>query len=1106
MSSVNNNYQSTSLDPITGLAPPTQSASPTSTTNTYSSSISSSTSSSTPTKTAATGASAPVLAEPRISISDYSRAITATQHKISQTSYDDMAKDAVGTTKYYLGVIENCARMKELMYWSTNAKENLDKMNTTYNEQVAQINILIAKYNDQFAATEPFLPPPNDTVKADAPTVAQMNAAIANYNAAKASYDKSIKDYNAAQIAYNAAPSTATYNAAVAAYAASSATATFNAALAVYNAAPTTITYNAAKATYDNATATYQAAVADHDAGKMSDAAFKTATNNYVKATDTFKTATDTLNAADATKTFAAAQAVYAADPATVTFNAAKAAYDAADATKNLISTKAAYDAAPAAFAAATTKYNASVEAYNAYGAERNLELKPIVDAYNQEVIPSFNDAMKPLKDQIDLYNSFAGSMGLPLLSYPKLSPLSDNTYLWQPLGQSPTGFPIRSVPNRPGPIPDIPGSYIQDTAALNDQIQVLIGAIVDDMMGRLMLMDSQVRKSKASIEYYANKHKSIHKGGNSVIDNSYIQQTISSQLTGGAVKGGGSGEFSSLIGGSQSSGFAAMLSQQLNKPVPMEVTSLMQKAQLDLLTVAGLTAGAVAMSILGKDLSKITQNGPAGQIAAAIGFAKQVAGITKTGCYEKASEAALEKGGIKGDDQSIGIAANGLKLQAALMSLFQLSRALDSPGLVQQMIGLAGGDQIPAIKDLLNQAPGTKLSETLSDPFAQAAVKAVLSELLTSGSDLKSEKANAIIQAAVTEVMQDKSISSEMEFGSALFGKLRDQNIDTIKALVLSHAAVDSIRDDRLRPELNLALNKPVLENIIRTTEFFTKPDIASAVNKALRNDDLHSQRALRKELINEFKLQGDSRTEAKQKANEILNFINHDAIAAKRISTPNIDGGVLQSNLERQIQAVLPKTSEMKTTAIAEQVATAIVSKKTYESSVALNDAVVDALKQAGIRADKAHEIAEKTTVPVSRPLSEVDPLVQKGNIAQLTEDQLVDLITKKATKLIKPELDVVKSHEVAKEFVEAVMGDNPFSVVNVIKDSIQTVQKQESPVVKEKFADSFHEVMRPNVEFYKFVQELLDPGNSVLYGAAGGFTKNEAFTKFNPSASAA
>ncbi len=1080
-SPINSNINPTAQDPnaTSPVAGPLVNQTTTSSTASviYDSTIAASTSSTKiPSKTgAASGATS--LQEPGISIADYAKVIMSAKKQLEESAYSDMAKDTILTQGYYISVIENCLGLRELLTWSASAKDSMDKMNTDYNALVPQVNATIDNFNTTVANSEPFLPPPNDTVRADAPMVAEMNQATTNYNNAKAASDQANANYDAAVAAFNAAPSTATYNAAKAAYDAAASTTTYNAATTTYTNA--TNTFNTAQTTYDQA-------VAAHNAGKMSDANFKTAQDTYNNAKTTYDTATTTYNAATT---------AYNAAPATATYNAALLAYNTAPTTTAVGAAAATKASAAAAFTAAQAPYNAAVTKYDAYAAERNAQLAPLIDAYNKDVRANFNTVMKPVIDQINAYNSIAAGVGAPLLPLPTPPQDISKTYVWQTIALSPTKFPIPAVPARPGPVPPISNIYISNTEEVQAMIKQAVGTSVDLMMGRLLFLDSYMRNTSASSEYYTNKQKSINAGANALINNAYIESIVSKQPGGGATKGSGSGQFSSLLGGNDSSGFSVILSKELNSVLPPELNNLFKQAQIELLVSSGVPAGARAMGILGDALSHISPHGHASHVSVALGFAKQNQSLSHSGIFETAIQRSLQAAGMTPGKESLTLGAQNIKLTTALISAFEISRALGTPGLLRQLIGLAGGNSIPGLKDLLSLTPGTKLSEALGDPFAVTSMKMALTERLASEGGMSLGKAESIVDKVLTRVLNNPSIKTEGDLRKALRHEFQNQKLGFIKSLVLARMGVDVLRDEMTHPELNLALDRPKLENTIRQHEFFTDSGILNALNKALKSDGLDSQRALKKELVSEFRLQGDSRSEAVQKAKAILNFVNLVAVNSRTIPSSSIDQESFKLNLTNQISNTL-SLSAKQSQEITDKVVAQITAQKSFENNVALNDAVIAALKSASIPTLRAQLIAENTIIPINPSASGVDPLVQKGNVNLLQGSELADAIRDKVIKLLRPELETAKSHEISKEVIATLMGDKSTSLVSVIQDSIKMFLDKGNKELEGKFADTFRNYLSPSVDLYKFAQELVDPGNSVVYSASTGlmYAKNE------------
>jgi hypothetical protein len=111
-------------------------------------------------------------------------------------------------------------------------------------------------------------------------------------------------------------------------------------------------------------------------------------------------------------------------------------------------------------------------------------------------------------------------------------------------------------------------------------------------------------------------------------------------------------------------------------------------------------------------------------------------------------------------------------------------------------------------------------------------------------------------------------------------------------------------------------------------------------------------------------------------------------------------------------------------------------------------------------------------------------------------LTEDSLKNQISADALQLLKKEIGVVPSHEITHELTALLLGEDPTSVINILKDSIQTSLKTQTKEERAKLADRMEPFLAPKVELYAFAQALMDPANNILYSGATGimYQKNE------------
>lgn len=579
-------------------------------------------------------------------------------------------------------------------------------------------------------------------------------------------------------------------------------------------------------------------------------------------------------------------KALASINEAIVKYNEAQAAYKQAqtDFAAGTLSQED-LDKATADFTNAQLEYTNAVTIYNDYGKLRYESLKLLIDEFKKNTLDTFALQTLEVNKLITTYNQLAGPGGLPPVGHPqKPRTPTIEIYAWKPLDPAIT----TTIPEvvRPFPIPTYPPTIITGIQAQVVVIQAIIDAAVDELSAALKNFVSDREANEASIEYYKFKEKFMDKKANPVIEDEAIVPASKQILKAGSSSGTPSGvDFITMVGQMINPDMAALIknietpsrsqTNNVNATNPhTDIRMTMMMAQF--LLSAGVFGGKAAVGILGNNLAQTPPESNAAKIAAVLGFTKELQKLAGTDIYEKAVEQILQNGAIKPSAEDTENGVSDIKLAGALMAVFQLSRTLESPELMRQVVVAVGGQNIPEIKELLAQPPGGTLVDTLSDPISKHYLKENLTQELVAASKTSPADAEKAIEQAVNEVATRAPVLTESNLSGSLKTALQNQNIDPTVAATLADKAFNFLRDEQAHPELNFALNKPNIDKAVLDNSLFTNSTITQAVNTVLSGDPIHSQRQFRAELIQELQLTGMQQPEALKTANAVLAAIN--------------------------------------------------------------------------------------------------------------------------------------------------------------------------------------------------------------------------------------
>lgn len=530
--------------------------------------------------------------------------------------------------------------------------------------------------------------------------------------------------------------------------------------------------------------------------------------------------------------------------------------------------------AADLAFQTVNDAYQLAVTNYNDYTISRNLTIAAAINDYNTNVVGGFDVQMKPLFDMITQYNALASAAGLTPIPYPSKPGIIDpNTYTWRQIAADPV--PTARDLQRPNAVGTYSASApIANIQAQNEIIQNMIDAAFDQLYAALKYLATAQHLEDASVDYYEDKSKLNLTTVNPLIEDKSVQEAVENILKTNNATGTPSGlDFLNLFARFVSQTIPADAKNFKTQEAQDKVNSLLQMVSTQHLVSSGIFAGKTALQLLGENLGQVTPGKDAAKIAVALGFAKETQKLANGTVYQNSVKTLLEEVNANPDEAVVDKTAEDLKLTGALMSLFQIARALQKPDLLRQLIDVIGGSNIPALQALLEKPIEGTLVDALIDPISRKQVRETLAERLSQEMSITKQDAEKIVRQALDSAVVKADKAEDKDLPSIIKKALQDQNVDAKISTTLTDTAIKVLQDEQKHPELILSFSKDTMNKLILQDPYFTNAVVTKAVNDVMGNNTaLGSLRQFRTELAQELQVTGMDAAAALAKANEVL------------------------------------------------------------------------------------------------------------------------------------------------------------------------------------------------------------------------------------------
>lgn len=537
-------------------------------------------------------------------------------------------------------------------------------------------------------------------------------------------------------------------------------------------------------------------------------------------------------------------------------FNKAQKDYEKAqkDYASGKISKKE-YEQATANYQKAQGEYVAAVNKFNDYGASRNESLIPLIEEFNRSVVGAFDEKMAELNAMIDEYNAKAEIVGVPGIAYPDGPEPVTTSILWKPLSTTPPTSSVSTIPKRTDPVPLISTAEVQKLNQRNEEIQEKTNALVSQEFATYQAILDTYEVERATAEYYQNLSRIKSRKLGFVMDSTLMAET-SKELLSTGIKENSSNNVVQLT----QFGKTILPHLYFEKVPDKKSEALLRLATTEQLRSAGLFGAKKALQILGNGIKKIDPKGEIAALGLALGFTSEVTGDGSKEHFRQIATTIAKQNNTPPSGATVDSLIGNLRFIGALISLYQISSAIGSPDLLEQVVRLGGGSV------LLEGYPSGSLYETMSDPISQKALKDKLSKVLSSEND-----AGQVVEQ-VAEGMNPRTTIEG--FTKAFEEAFQGIGKNGEEAMTLTHLAISVLGEEQQHPELNSAIGR---SDIITALSESTNPQISLAIENTFESDHPISQREFRNRFVEELARAGMNENNAQTLTDEIVRNLNN-------------------------------------------------------------------------------------------------------------------------------------------------------------------------------------------------------------------------------------
>ncbi|MFA6915941.1 MAG: hypothetical protein WC222_06055 [Parachlamydiales bacterium] len=777
---------------------------------------------------------------------------------------------------------------------------------------------------------------------------------------------------------------------------------------------------------------------------------------------------------------------------------------------------------------AAVDAFRTAIQNYNLTGDQ--VAFDAAVAAYNGHFatanpgIQTYKDAALLYNEQVDQNNLKIDDLNETRAKFvPPLTPIPHQAYVLveEPVTPFPAGpytIPvadptvdrnvIATIPTIPEPPPPILNT--QDTTLEGDQIKgidriIFSRKMLDSKQNNVDFINYFLRGTKPQIvDSYVDKHPEPKSGGGNAaavglgstmfgLNSPLLEGQVSLQVMQAALSKIGLPPF-------VNQGDATFAQESFKQDVI--------EAGISLFFLAAKQAGVATTVRFDNELGKLRPGGDTANVLLASELVNVANNFKDKGSEIINAIAAELVGGsdllgqLSPEDQAAAaqVVAGLLQSSLATFALQALSIALNSPGLVPQVIGnavpqFASSLTSPSTADLLNQS--------LREGTVQQDLKNSLIDSL-----LKTEGANRrdITRAANNAVDQT---SGPVDNVDKFFSDLKDRLVS------------EGIREDQLREAINnavISVNNQLPSPTTSATELdrtsgvevngtsflasqtgqrvlsssgLDAGDLRAILNSASDLATSTTIRGIRDSVIQQSLIQGNSIGQSILVGNRLSEEVIDASVNSARQNFDNINSSILKQSLEQTLlQAQLSKEAA-NTTSIqvsqnladnlgqvqSEQEARAFIQKELVDKFGIQNDVAA----RAALNADfKINQTGEQLLNGIG-----ANSLLSPTDLAE----SLVNVATRELSKTLPADKAKSISDDIALKVVgrqpttnldQISLDSTPTSIVRIISDTTKNLEKFQDNTIAEAQSKDFRDAMSPNVDVYTLTREVLDPAN--------------------------
>lgn len=781
---------------------------------------------------------------------------------------------------------------------------------------------------------------------------------------------------------------------------------------------------------------------------------------------------------------------------------------------------------------AAVDAFRAAVQNYNLTGDQATFDAA--VAAYNSHFaaanpgIQTYHDAAVLYNQQVDQNNLKIDELNAKRAKFvPPQAPIPHQSYVIventvAPFPAGPYTIPVADPTVNRNIIPTIPtvadppppNLLTQDTTLAADQI-----AGLDRIIFSRQLLDSK-QNNVDFIHYYL-------RGNTPQITDAYVQKEPEPKRGGGTASSVGLGSSMFGLSSPMLEGQVSLQAMQaaltkFGQPpfvnqgdVTYAQESFKQdviSAGVQLFTLAAKQAAVSSVLRFDNELKGLRPGGNTSDVLLASGlvniannFSTQESSQTINGIAGELVSGSQLFGNLSPENQAAAtqIVAQLLQSSLAIFALQVLAISLNSPGLVPQTLGNAAPQFASSLKpptstDILNQtisAQGTQVQDLKNS---------LIDNLLKTDGANKRDVVSAA-NSSVDQVSQQGPYENLDDFYSALQDRLASEGLKADQLREAINETAIAFNNQLPLPTVTASdLDRTSAANVngssflassagqrLLSSSGLSSDDLSTILNNAADLTSSNTLRDVRDSTIKQSLIQGNSINQSVLTGNRLAEEVVNSNVASARLTSDNINSSILKSSIEQTLQQAQ----------ISKEVAQAAAIKTSQDVADNLNQFQSDQDARAFLQKDLVdnfgiqNDVAAKTALSADFQINQTGEqlLSSIGASSLLTPSQLAESIVNVVTRELGKSIPPDKAREVADDIALKVVGreptvnldqdtlnSTPTSIVRIISDSTNNLQKLQDNSIGQAQANEFRDAMSPNIDVYQLTREILDPAN--------------------------